>query len=92
MMDGLFEEGVMCPDTGELRERAKAGRPFGLVPMGDCPYCHAGLERRVVRLPEPLRDYEVFSFWQCTNDRCCLMFWRRPRAVDRPLGDDAIEH
>lgn len=83
---------LTLPDEAELRELAKAGRPFGLVPMGDCPYCHHELSRETVKLPLPLRPYTVFTYWRCTNDECCLMFWRRPRSSARPQDDDTVEH
>jgi len=95
--------GVARMDLDELLAQAKGKVPPGLTPAGQCPYCHHDLERRQVaqeatisRTPTqggvPAR-LVLLTFWACTNDECCLMFWRHPRASWRqPITDDAIEH
>ena len=92
------------PEVDELRERATAGRPPDLRPVGQCPYCHHDLVRREVRqqidphtihvnVPIP-EGALLLVYWACTNEECCLMFWKHPRTARwaPPIDDDLLEH
>lgn len=79
-------------------------RPPDLKPVGQCPYCHHDLEKREVNLPaivfQSVQTFNkslatLLTFWACTNEGCCLMFWRHPQAPQQrvfPTMGDGIEH
>jgi hypothetical protein len=94
---------IAQPDLDELLERAKAGKPPDLDPVGQCPYCHYDLVKReihqqrdlsIVPIGGPLRPLVLLVFWACTNEECCLMFWQHPRVTRwvPPIADDLLEH
>lgn len=95
---------LVRPDLNELLERAKAGRPPDLDPVGQCPLCHHDLEKREVKLPLQWANQPIpgiytpapvlLTFWGCTNEECRLMFWQHPRTSRwvPPIVDDMLEH
>ena len=78
-----------------IRTREREDEPPQLEPVGQCPYCHEGLEKKEVRRPFELTDVAsarsvrpvIFAFWACQNPHCALMFWRLPHALT-PRGVD----
>jgi len=64
-----------------VMEKPKKFEPPALEPVGHCPYCHNRLTKTTVKLPRPFNPVVVLNYWACTNDECCLMFWRLPRRI-----------
>jgi hypothetical protein len=78
-----------------------AGKPPEPELIGECWHCHYALERKqvkqgidILRVPmgEPMpASIILMTYWACTNERCCLMFWRLPENREPQLTPYAEE-